>query len=107
MARFAAGGDLVIDNVAHVSVWPMDLRAWVRFACQVTVRDLTRAEWSDLLPDRPYRHVCPQSDRGAANNQTGASGRVHVGICWRFRRRDSTFLKRLLLGLVPEGGFEP
>lgn len=60
VARFAAGGDLVIDNVAHVSVWPMDLRAWVRFACQVTGRDLTRAEWSDLLPDRPYRHVCPQ-----------------------------------------------
>ena len=24
-------------------------------------RDLTRAEWHDLLPNRPYKAVCPQN----------------------------------------------
>ena len=32
---------------------------WVSFACMVAGRDLTKAEWRDLLPDRPYQHVCP------------------------------------------------
>jgi len=26
----------------------------------VAGRDLSRAEWADLLPNRPYRHVCLQ-----------------------------------------------
>ena len=39
--------------------WPMDPRKWKRFACQVAGRDLTPAEWSDVLPDREYRRVCP------------------------------------------------
>jgi len=25
----------------------------------VAGRDLTRAEWSEVLPDRDYRRVCP------------------------------------------------
>ena len=29
------------------------------FACQVAGRDLTRDEWQDVLPNRPYRRVCP------------------------------------------------
>jgi WD40 repeat protein/class 3 adenylate cyclase len=58
VARFASDGDLVIDNLADTAVWPSDLQTWVRFACQVAGRDLTRDEWRDLLPDRPYRRVC-------------------------------------------------
>jgi hypothetical protein len=38
----------------------MDVGTWERFACQVAGRNLTRAEWRDLLPDRPYKLVCPQ-----------------------------------------------
>ncbi len=60
VARFAPDGSLVIDNLADNALWPMDLQEWVRFACQVAGRDFTRAEWEDVLPDRPYRHVCPQ-----------------------------------------------
>ena len=37
----------------------MDVRTWERFACQVAGRNLTRAEWHDLLPNRPYETVCP------------------------------------------------
>lgn len=58
VARFASDGDLVLENVAATAVWPSDLQTWARFGCQVAGRDLTRAEWTDLLPDRPYRRVC-------------------------------------------------
>jgi hypothetical protein len=60
VAHFAPSGDLVIDYGPFIPAWPMDLRAWERFACQVAGRDLTRAEWNDLLPNRPYERVCPQ-----------------------------------------------
>lgn len=58
-AQFAPGGELVIDNKWNTTVWPTDLQTWIDFACQVAGRDLTRAEWTDLLPDRPYQDVCP------------------------------------------------
>jgi WD40 repeat protein len=59
-AHFAPNGDVVIDYLAKAAVWPTDLQTWVRFACQAAGRDLTRAEWSDILPNRPYQHVCAQ-----------------------------------------------
>jgi WD40 repeat protein/class 3 adenylate cyclase/tRNA A-37 threonylcarbamoyl transferase component Bud32 len=57
---FAHDGDLVINLLANGIEWPMRIGAWERFACQAAGRDLTRAEWRDLLPDRPYQSVCPQ-----------------------------------------------
>jgi len=60
VVRFVPNGDLVIDNLADTAVWPTRLSAWKRFACQIAGRDLTRAEWADLLRNRPYQHVCPQ-----------------------------------------------
>ena len=60
VARFAPGSDLVIDNLTDTAQWPTDVRRWMRFACEVAGRDLTRAEWNDLLPDRPYQSICPQ-----------------------------------------------
>ncbi|MDP9300848.1 MAG: AAA family ATPase [Actinomycetota bacterium] len=60
VAYFAPSGDLIIDFLGHGAQWPTDLQTWERFACQVAGRDLTQDEWSDLLPDRPYQHVCPQ-----------------------------------------------
>jgi len=32
--------------------------AWKRHACRIAGRELTRAEWEDALPGRPYRNVC-------------------------------------------------
>ena len=58
VARFTPAGDLVIDNLTDTALWPTDVQRWVRFACQVAGRDLTPAEWHDLLPHRSYRHVC-------------------------------------------------
>ncbi len=59
VARFAPGGDLVIDNLADTAKRPTDLRTWEQFACRIAGRELTRAEWSGLLPGRPYRRFCP------------------------------------------------
>ena len=35
--------------------------AWKRHACLVAGRELTEREWSDAVPDRPYRKVCSQA----------------------------------------------
>jgi WD40 repeat protein len=58
VARFTSRGDVVIENVRNTSRWPIDPQSWARFACRVAGRDLTREEWRDLLPGRPYRRVC-------------------------------------------------
>ena len=58
-AFFAPDGRLVIDLQANAIAWPMDVGTWERFACRVAGRDLTRTEWHDLLPNRPYEPVCP------------------------------------------------
>jgi WD40 repeat protein/class 3 adenylate cyclase len=36
-----------------------DPEAWKRHACRVAGRTLTEREWKDVLPERPYRSVCP------------------------------------------------
>jgi WD40 repeat protein/class 3 adenylate cyclase/tRNA A-37 threonylcarbamoyl transferase component Bud32 len=59
VADFAPDGDLVIAYLADAVKWPMDPRTWERFACKVAGRDLTPAEWDDLLPDRDHQRVCP------------------------------------------------
>jgi WD40 repeat protein len=40
-------------------VWNVDPHAWAAQACRIARRSLTRAEWRDFLPRRPYRRVCP------------------------------------------------
>jgi class 3 adenylate cyclase/WD40 repeat protein/energy-coupling factor transporter ATP-binding protein EcfA2 len=59
VAQFTPKGDLLIVYLADAAQWPTDMRTWKRFACQVAGRDLTRAEWADLLPNRPYQPLCP------------------------------------------------
>jgi WD40 repeat protein len=39
--------------------WEVTPDAWSEHACRVAGRDLTRAEWADLVPDEDYRRVCP------------------------------------------------
>lgn len=38
--------------------WEVSPDAWSRRACRVAGRDLTRAEWKELVPDQEYRPVC-------------------------------------------------
>lgn len=56
---FEPNGRLLIVLLENAIEWPTDVRTWERFACQAAGRNLTHAEWADLLPNRPYRRVCP------------------------------------------------
>ena len=42
--------------------WTVDTRtsAWLRRACRIAGRNLTRAEWRESFPDRPYQVTCKQ-----------------------------------------------
>jgi WD40 repeat protein len=56
---FEPNGRLLIFQVAATIEWPTDRPTLQRSACRIAGRDLTPEEWRDLLPNRPYRHVCP------------------------------------------------
>lgn len=38
--------------------WDVRPAPWARAACAIAGRALTRAEWTDALPDRPYTPAC-------------------------------------------------
>jgi WD40 repeat protein/DNA-binding SARP family transcriptional activator len=38
--------------------WEITESAWKQRACSVAGRELTLTEWRDILPDRPYEHIC-------------------------------------------------
>jgi WD40 repeat protein/class 3 adenylate cyclase len=40
-------------------LWDVVPTDWHEHACSVAGRNLTRLEWEQFLPDRPYRSVCP------------------------------------------------
>jgi WD40 repeat protein len=40
------------------AVWDIDARSWARRACSVANRTLTRDEWEQYLPGRPYEPAC-------------------------------------------------
>ena len=61
---FEPSGRLLITELVSAIEWPLDPPTLQRFACQVAGRDLTREEWRDLLPNRPYRRVCPGPETG-------------------------------------------
>jgi WD40 repeat protein/DNA-binding SARP family transcriptional activator len=42
-----------------VLVWEVDPVAWQARACRVAGRTLTRQEWDEFLPGRPYQPDCP------------------------------------------------
>jgi WD40 repeat protein len=40
------------------AVWDVDPESWKRRACDLANRTLTRAEWEEFLPGRPYEPAC-------------------------------------------------
>jgi WD40 repeat protein/class 3 adenylate cyclase/tRNA A-37 threonylcarbamoyl transferase component Bud32 len=60
-ALFEPNGRLLIMLTSSYSAiqWPMNVDTWEQFACRVAGRNLTRAEWHDVLPNRTYQRVCP------------------------------------------------
>jgi WD40 repeat protein/DNA-binding SARP family transcriptional activator len=58
-AFFPNGGRIVaVFGSGRGVVWNVDPAAWRRQACRLAHRNLTRAEWRDVLPQRRYRAVC-------------------------------------------------
>jgi DNA-binding SARP family transcriptional activator/WD40 repeat protein len=53
---------VVLSDQQWVMRYPMTPSAWLRTACEIAGRDLTRAEWDQYLPGRSYRATC--SDLG-------------------------------------------
>lgn len=49
---------VLLGDHEWVLSYPMTSAAWLRAACTVAGRDLTRAEWNRYLPDRPYAATC-------------------------------------------------
>ncbi len=60
------GSHIVIGNFsssAQAFEWDIRPKDWAAHACEVAGRNLTQAEWSQFLPDRPYQPVCPNVSR--------------------------------------------
>ena len=77
---FDRAGRLLVIQPEKTEEWPMDVRTWERFACQVAGRNLTRAEWHDELPNRPYEKVCPGNGCRAVSIPADAPHRPSPGI---------------------------
>jgi WD40 repeat protein len=49
---------LEIHGNGKGAVWDVDPESWKRRACDLANRTLTREEWEEFLPDRPYKPAC-------------------------------------------------
>jgi WD40 repeat protein len=48
-----------------VRLWPVTVEGWIRHACAVAGRNLTRGEWDEFVgADRPYVRTCPDLPSG-------------------------------------------
>ena len=43
---------------ARQRVWDIDPESWKQRACAIANRTLTREEWEEFLPGRPYEPAC-------------------------------------------------
>jgi WD40 repeat protein/class 3 adenylate cyclase/tRNA A-37 threonylcarbamoyl transferase component Bud32 len=60
-SRFTPDGRrlFVLGELGAAQRWEVSPDAWSRHACRVAGRELTRAEWEELVPDQDYRPICP------------------------------------------------
>lgn len=57
------GGDRIVTATAETGVrlWSVAPQTLLEQACRVAGRDLSPAEWEQVLPDRPYERTCPDA----------------------------------------------
>ena len=62
LALFSPDGThlAILSETGQGYVWDVDPAHWEVRACQVAGRNLSRSEWNEFLPDRPYQRVCPE-----------------------------------------------
>ena len=58
--RFTHDGThlVAVYDTGLAYLWDVRPSSWLRRACEIAGRPLTRQEWGDVLPDRPYRPAC-------------------------------------------------
>jgi hypothetical protein len=49
---------VVATDAGFAVVWDLDPEHWASLACNIAGRSLTRAEWHEFLPGRPYHPTC-------------------------------------------------
>jgi hypothetical protein len=57
-ARFAPDGRLIVTSGAVLRAFTIDPAQWLARACREAGRTLTRAEFEEVLPGRPYTPAC-------------------------------------------------
>jgi DNA-binding SARP family transcriptional activator/WD40 repeat protein len=57
-ARFAPDGRLIVTSGTVLRAFTIDPASWLARACREAGRTLTRAEFEETLPARPYRPAC-------------------------------------------------
>ncbi len=57
-ARFAPDGRLVVTSGAVLRAFTIDPEQWLARACREAGRTLTREEFEEVLPGRPYAPAC-------------------------------------------------
>jgi len=45
-------------------LWDLNPESWIRHACRIANRNLTRAEWERYFPNQPYHTTCPNLPPG-------------------------------------------
>ena len=58
--RFTPDGThlVAVYDTGRAYLWDVRPPSWLRRACEVAGRTLTRQEWGDVLPDRQYQPAC-------------------------------------------------
>jgi WD40 repeat protein len=57
-ARFAPDGRLIVATGSTLRAFTVDPKEWLARACREAGRTLTRAEFEEVLPGRPYTPAC-------------------------------------------------
>ena len=72
-SRFVLDGTTVLafyEN-GRALLWDVRPESWNRHACGIVGRPLTRAEWTEFLPERAYKSVCSLEVDGAGRVRSG------------------------------------
>jgi WD40 repeat protein len=57
---FSPDGGTLATGAAEVIVWDVDPESWIKRACRIANRNLSRREWSEETGGGPpYQPVCP------------------------------------------------